>query len=115
MPTLDAFVAALIQEQDKFISMGSIRSTKDQALAANEGHKGNYKDKQKGKGKTAPDQKQEEFSEFTEESSNPKGKKKKEITKCSYCNIGFHSKESCLWKTIDEMARLLQQNNITVP
>jgi len=57
MPSLDAFIAALLQEQDKLISMGSIKCSKNQALTANEGRKGYSKDKQKGKGKATPDQK----------------------------------------------------------
>ena len=39
MPSLDDFVVNLTQEQDKLIQMGTLKSSKSHALAANQGTK----------------------------------------------------------------------------
>jgi hypothetical protein len=96
-------------------SMGSIKGSRDHSLAANEASKTNSKDQKKGKGKN-PEARKEKFSKPTDESSSDhKGKKKKERSKCSYCQKGYHPEDSCMMKTIDEMAKMLQQNNLMVP
>ncbi len=58
--------------------MGSIQHSKNQDLAASEGPKRSGKDKQKEKGKN-PYPSEEKYSQFSEESSKPKGKKKNQI------------------------------------
>jgi hypothetical protein len=115
MPSLDDFIEALTQEKEKLVSMGSIKGSRDHSLAANEASKPNFKDRKKGKGKN-PEARKEKFSKPTDESSSDhKGKKKEEIYKCSYCQKGYHPEYSCMRKTIDEMAKMLQQNNLMVP
>ena len=39
MPSLDDFAVNLTQEQDKLIQMGTLKSSKSHALAANQGTK----------------------------------------------------------------------------
>jgi len=114
MPPLNDFIAALTQEQAKLVQMGAIKRSKNQALAATDAPKSSGKDKQKGKGKFS-ESKKERSAQSSENSSMPKGKKKKERTLCSYCSKGFHPEENCMRKTIDEMAKQLQQHNLTVP
>jgi hypothetical protein len=116
MPPLNDFIAALTQEKAKLVQMGAIKHSKNQALVATDAPKSSGKDKQKGKGKF-PESKKERSSQSSENSSEPKGKKKKkkERTLCSYCSKGFHPEENCMRKTIDEMAKQLQQHNLTVP
>jgi len=109
MPSLNDFIAALTQEQSKLVSMGAIQHSKHQALAASKG-----KDKQKEKGKN-PDPSEERSSQFSEESSEPKGMKTNERKLCSYCSKGYHFEDTCMQRQIDEMAKLLQQHNLTVP
>jgi hypothetical protein len=114
MPPLNDFIAALTQEKDKLVQMGSIKRSKNQALVATDAPKRSGKDKQKGKGKF-PESKKERSAQSSDNSSEPKGKKKKEITLFIYCSKGFHPEENCMRKTIDEMAKQLQQHNLTVP
>jgi hypothetical protein len=115
MPPLNDFIAVLNQEQSKLVQMGSIKRSKNQALVATDAPKRSGKDKKKGTGKF-PELKKERFTQSSENSSEPKGKKKKkERTLCSYCSKGFHPEENCMRKTIDEMAKQLQQHNLTMP
>jgi hypothetical protein len=51
MPPLNDFIAELTQEQDKLLQMGSIKCSKNQALAAIDAPKSSGKDKKKGTGK----------------------------------------------------------------
>ena len=81
---------------------------------ATDAPKSSGRDKQKGKGKFNGSKK-ERHVQSSERSSLPKGKKKKERTLCSYYSKCFHLKENCMRKTIDEMAKQLQQHNLTVP
>jgi len=55
----------------------------------------------------------EEIIESSKETMNPKGRNsKKERKKCNLCNEGFHPDISCMVKTIDLMAKVLQKNNL---
>eukprot|EP00253_Pinus_taeda_P035997 PITA_35997 len=94
--------------------MGAIKRSKNQALASTDAPKSSGRDKQKGKGKFNESEKERPVQSL-ESSSLPKGKKKKERTLCIYCSKGFHLEENCMRKTIDEMAKQLQQHNLTVP
>jgi hypothetical protein len=114
MPPLNDFIAALTQDQAKLVQMGAIKCSKNQALAAIDAPKSSGKDKQKGKGKFL-ESKKERSSQSSEKSSEPKGKKNKEIKLFSYYSKGFHPEENCMRKTINEMAKKLQQHNLTVP
>jgi hypothetical protein len=96
------------------VSMGSIKGSRDHAIAANKASKPNFKDRKKGKGKN-PEARKEKFSKPTDESSSDhKGKKKKERSKCIYCQKGYHCEDSCMRKTMDEMEKMLQRNNLMV-
>jgi hypothetical protein len=106
MPPLNDFIATSNQEQDKLVKMGSIKHSKNQALVATDAPKSSGKDKQKGKGKFL-ESKKERSSQSSDNSSEPKGKKKNERKICSYCSKGFHPKENCIRKTINEMAKKL--------
>jgi hypothetical protein len=95
--------------------MGAINHSKNQALAATDAPKSSGKDKEKGTGKFH-ESKKERFAQYLENSSEPKGKnKKKERTLCSYYSKFFHPKENFMRNTINEMAKQLQQHNLTVP
>lgn len=78
MPSLDDFIEALTQEQEKLVSMGSIKISRNHPLAANEERNPNFKDRKKGKGKN-PEARKEKFSKPVDESSsNHELEKKKE-------------------------------------
>ena len=80
MPPLNDFIAALTQEKYNLFQMGSIKHSKNQALAATNAPKSSGKDKERGTGKF-PESKKERFTQYLENSFKPKGKKnKKEIT-----------------------------------
>eukprot|EP00253_Pinus_taeda_P013857 PITA_13857 len=114
MRPLNEFIIALNQEKDNLVQMGAIKHSKNQALAAIDAPKRSGRDKEKGKGKFN-ESKKERPVKYSERSSLPKGKKKKERTLFSYCSKGFHPKENCMRKTINEMAKQLQQHNLTMP
>ena len=89
--------------------MGALKNSKSHALIVHETSKTNTKNKQKQKVKKESDQRKGDKNKSTEETSNSKvGKQKKEKTKCSYCGGGFHPEISCMKKTIDLMAQVLQ-------
>jgi hypothetical protein len=69
--------------------MGAINHSKSQELAATNAPKGSGKDKKKGMGKFL-ESKKERSAKSSYKSSEPKGKKKKEITLCIYCSKFFH-------------------------
>jgi hypothetical protein len=115
MPPLNDFIAALNQEKCKLVQMGSIKNSNKQALVATDASKSSGKDNEKGMGKFL-ESKKERFTQSSENSSKPKGnKKKKERTLFNYCSKCFHPEENCMRKTIDEMAKQMPQHNLTVP
>jgi hypothetical protein len=114
MPPLNDFIATLTQEKSKLVQMGAIKRSKNQALVTTNAPKSSGKDKKKGMGKFH-ESKKERSAQSSDNSSERKGKKKKERTICIYCSKVFHSEENCMRKTIDEMAKQLQQHNLTVP
>ena len=103
---------SLNHEQEKLVQMGSIKSTKDQALAAGFSNQ--------GKGKKKPnDWKQQEKKKCKSSDGglNPsmdKGKKQ-EKTKCTYCHKGWNPESSYTKKTMDMMAQILENNNTPLP
>jgi hypothetical protein len=116
MPSLDDFSTSLTHEKDKLVQMGSLKTTKVHALAANEGRKTSNKLKQQFKGKKDQDQKKEHNPKSTQESSNSKtGKTKKEKVICAYCKKPNHEEHACMRKQIDQMTHLLERHNINVP
>jgi hypothetical protein len=114
MPPLNDFIVELTQEKAKLVQMGAIKHSNNQALVATNAPKSSGKDKKKGTGKF-PESKKERSAQSSDNSSKPKGKKKKEIKLCSYCSKCFHHEENFMRKTIDEMDKQLQQHNLTVP
>jgi hypothetical protein len=91
MPPLNDFIVELTQDKDNLFQMGVIKHSKNQALEATNAPKSSGKDKKKGTGKF-PESKKERSAQSSDNSSDPKGKKKKERTLCSYCSKGFHPK-----------------------
>jgi hypothetical protein len=114
IPTLDQFIESLMHEKDKLIKMGTIKGSNVHALVVHESNNTfNLKSKQKGKGKAHSEQKKEGNSKpFDDSSSSKGGKGKKGKSKCGYCNRDYHPESSCMKKTIDLMAKALQQNNL---
>jgi hypothetical protein len=113
MPSLETFIEALTQEQDKLIKMGVIKNSKVHALVVHDGNNSqNQKSKKKGKGKVHADPKKEGYSKPFNDSSGSKGGKGKKGKKCTYCNRGFHPESTCMKKKIDLMAHILQKNNL---
>jgi hypothetical protein len=113
MPSLDTFIEALIQEQDKLIKMGVIKNSKVHALVAHDGNSSQHqKSKKKGKEKAHAEQKKEGYSKPFNDSSGSKSGKGKKGQKCTYCNRGFHPESACMKKQIDLMTQILQKNNL---
>jgi hypothetical protein len=112
MPSLDTFIEALIQEQDKIIKMGVIKNSKDHALATHDGSSSQHqKFKKKGKEKVHAEQKKEGYSKPFNDSSGSNSGKGKKRQKCTYCNQIFHLESTCMKKQIYIMTRILQKNN----
>jgi hypothetical protein len=111
MPYLDDFIEELTEDHEKLVSIGSINGSIYNSLVANEARKSNFKDQKKGKGKN-PKARKEKFLKTTDESSSDnKGKKKEERYKFLYFEKGYHPEDSFVRETIDEMVKMLQQNN----
>jgi len=92
----------LTQKKAKLVHIGAIKRSKNQELVATDASKRSGRDKQKGKGKFNESKKERPIQSL-ESSSSHKGKKKKERTLCIYFSKGFHPKENCMRKTINEM------------
>jgi hypothetical protein len=72
----------------------------------------NHKSKNKDKGKAHANPKKEGYSKPFNDSSESKGGKGRKGEKCSYFQRGFHLESACMQKNIDQMAQILQQNNL---
>ena len=115
MPTLVRFMESLTQEQDKIVHMGTIKASKDQALAV--GVSNASKGKQKENNSKEPQKKKVDRPNNSDGGSNPskdKEKKGKEKTKCTYFHKGWNRESVCMKNTIDIMAWLLEKNNIPI-
>jgi hypothetical protein len=113
MPSLEAFIKSLTQEQTKLINMGKIKGSKAHDLVVEDGssHQNQkYKKKDKGKGHENP--KKEGYSKPLNGSSRSKGGKGRKGEKCTYFHKRFHPKSTCMQKQIDQKAQILQQNNL---
>ena len=113
MPSLEEFMESLTQEQEKLVKMGTIKSTKDQALISGASNKAKFKKK------STYLKQQEKKKQGNPKSSNgclntskDKEKKKQEKKKCTYCHKGWNPESACMKKTIDIMAQLLEKKNI---
>ena len=58
---------------------------------------------------------EDERSNFTDEGSMKKVKKKRSTSKCSYCSKGFHPEKKCFKKKMNIMSHLLEKHSIEVP
>jgi hypothetical protein len=56
--------------------------------------------------------KNEGYSKPFNDASRSKGGKRRKGEKCTYCHKGFHPEYACMQKQIDQMAQILQQNNL---
>ena len=111
MPSLDAFVESLIQEQDKLVQMGVLRTSKNQALFVGDSNNAQARGKLKWRENKDIDSNPKENRESFDGALGSKKKK----TKCPYCMRGFHPESQCMKKTIDQPLTLLEQNNISLP
>ena len=109
IPTLNSFIESLTQEHDNLIQKEIIQSSRDQALVAGGPKIANDKGKLKDE---SPVEKEQSKEPSVSKRSKKKGKGK---TLCSYCGRGFHPESTYMRRTIDEMALLLNNHNITVP
>ena len=82
--------------------MGTIKPSKDQALIAGDS-KVDSKSKKKAKNpaKQKRDKKQSPEEPQGSKKNYQKKKNKGEMSKCAYCNKGYHPKRSCMKKKID--------------
>ena len=115
IPSFDSFVNSLIHEQEKFIDMGVIKTSKDQALLVIDSTKAQVKGKSKGKEPKVVDSKHKENQKTSEGASSSKKKKKFEKKMCPYCMRGFHLGDSCMKKQVDQFTCLLKKNKISLP
>jgi hypothetical protein len=101
MPSLEAFIYSLTQEQNKLINMGKIKGPKAHALTVKDvnGHQ-YHKSKDKDKRKEHANPKKEGYSKPFNDASRSKGGKGRKGEKCTYSHKGFHPK-SCMYVEID--------------
>jgi hypothetical protein len=113
IPSLEVFIESLTQEQNKLINMGKIKGPKAHVLVVHDGssHQ-NHKSKHKDKGKGHANPKKEGYSKPFNDSSGSKGGKGRKGEKCTYFHKGFHPESTCMQKKIDQMAQILQKNNL---
>ena len=95
--------------------MGTIKPSKDQDLVAGDLR---VNSKGKKKAKNPPEQKRDKnkSQEDPQGSKNnfQKKKNKGEMSKCPYCNKGYHLESSCMKNKIDIVTQLLEKNNISL-
>ena len=97
--------------------MGYLKASLNQALLASETKNVQARRNQKGKEqRNIKLEAKEEFDQSNGASSSKKDKHNRfDKGKCSYCKKGNHTKKGCMNKTIDQMSRLLEQHNISLP
>ena len=108
MPSLDAFVESLIQEQDKLVQMGVIQTSKNQALFVGDSNNAHERGKHKGKETKNIDSKPKDNKISFDLALGSKKKKKFEKTRCPYCMRGFHLESQCMKKTINQLSTLVK-------
>ena len=96
--------------------MEALKASKNQALLDCESKNMNAKGKHKGNDKKNFESKPKEELNPSDGASGSKkdNHKRFEKTKCTYCNKGNHPDSSCMKKAIDQMARLLEHNHISL-
>ena len=108
MPSLDSFVESLIQEQDKLVQMGVLRTSKNLALLVTNSNNTQEIGKHKGKDPKATVSNPKENQKSSNGALHSKKKKKFKKTRCPYCMKGFHPDIYCMKKTIDQLSILLE-------
>ena len=103
MPSLDAFIESLIQEQDKQIQMWSLRASPNQALLDGETKNVEARRKKKGKEKRNTECKPKEDYDQANEASRSKKDKNQSFDKGKWfdCKKGNHTMKYFMKKTID--------------
>ena len=115
IPSLDAFIESLIQEQYKLVQMGVLQTSKNQALLMSNSNNVYTRGKHKGKDPKSTDSNPKEINKSSEGASGSKKKKKFKKTECPFCIKGFHPESQCMKKQIDQLSRLLKHNHISLP
>ena len=115
MLSLDDFTEYLNQEQEKLIQMGVLQTYKNLALLDKYSINAQARGNEKGKETKIIDLKPKENHKSSDGASGSKKNKKFEKSLCSYCMKGFHPESSCMKKTIDQMEKLLEKHNISLP
>ena len=116
MSSLEAFIDSLTKEKDKLVQLGTLKTSRNHALATFGSKNGKSKGKKKIKEKKPKSDDEDEGSNSIDRGSKSKMKsKKKGSSKCSYCNKGFHSKKSCFKKKMHTKTQFLERHNIDVP
>ena len=97
--------------------MGALIASPNQDLLVGETR--NQQEKRKGKGKDKINTEvplKDEFDPSDEASSSMKENNQRyDKGKWSYCKKGNHTEKYCMKKTIDQMDKLLEQHNISLP
>ena len=97
--------------------MGSLRTSPNLALLASETRNAQARRKQKGKEKRNTEfEPKDEFDPSDEASFSRKDThQRSDKIKCSYYKKGNHTEKYCMKNTIDHMAKILEQHNISLP
>jgi hypothetical protein len=99
IPSLEAFIESLTQEQNKLINMGKMKGPKVHALTVKDGSSHQYqKFKYKDKMKAHENSNKEGYSKPFNDASGSKGGKGRQGEKCTYFHKGFHPKSACMKK-----------------
>jgi hypothetical protein len=99
MPSLEAFIESLTEEQNKLINMGKIKGPKVHALTMQDDNGHQYqKSKDKYKRKAHANPKKEGYSKPFNDASRSRDGKGSKGEKCSYCHEGFHRESTCMQK-----------------
>ena len=99
------------------IQMGSLKTSKNQAVLAKETVNAQEKRKQKGKDKRDTEFKPKEEIDPSDGilDSKKDTHHRFDKEKCSYCKKVNHIEKGCMRKTIDHMSRILEQHTISLP
>ena len=97
--------------------MGALKASNNQSLLDGKTNNAQAKGKKKGKENTNNDFNPKDKKNPSEGASGSKKDKHKKFDKAkfSYCKRGNHPDNMCMKKTIDQMFRLLEHDNISLP
>ena len=95
--------------------MGVIQTSKNQELLVVGSNNVQEIGKHKGKETKKTDSNPKENQQYSSGASGSKKKKKFEKAKCPYCMRGFHLESQCMKKTLDQLKKILEHNNYSLP